>query len=124
MSPAPLIFVKQLQVISTRSFRKMQPGTATVVVITADGLESQAAMVNVNAVEPGTPSPVQTRPWRLRNADNSAADSAAPPGQGGKCRSDVRHGLGPFGRSTAPQGRWLRSNPPSNATVVSTVTIG
>jgi adhesin/invasin len=118
-NPAPLIFVNQLQANFQIPF-ETQPGTATVVVI-ANGLESQAAMVNVSAVEPGI-FETGTNQAVVLNPDNSLADSASPAKVGSVVVMYVT-GLGPLDHPL-PTGSPASSNPLSNATVVPTVTIG
>jgi uncharacterized protein (TIGR03437 family) len=117
--PAPLIFVNQLQANFQLPF-ETQPGTATVVV-TANGLESQAAMVNVSAVEPGI-FETGTNQAVVLNPDNSLADSGSPAKVGTVVVMYVT-GLGPLDHPL-PTGSPALSNPLSNATVVPTVTIG
>jgi uncharacterized protein (TIGR03437 family) len=118
-NPAPLNFVNQLQANFQIPF-ETQPGTATVVVI-ANGLESQAAMVNVSAVEPGI-FETGTNQAVVLNPDNSLADSASPAKVGSVVVMYVT-GLGPLDHPL-PTGSPASSNPLSNATVVPTVTIG
>jgi adhesin/invasin len=118
-NPAPLIFVNQLQANFQMPF-ETQPGTATVVVI-ANGLESQAAMVNVSAVEPGI-FVTGTNQAVVLNPDNSVADSGSPAKVGSVVVMYVT-GLGPLDHPL-PTGSPASSSPLSNATVVPTVTIG
>jgi adhesin/invasin len=114
-----LIFVNQLQANFQMPF-ETQPGMATVVV-TANGLESQAAMVNVSAVEPGI-FVAGTNQAVVLNPDNSLADSASPAKVGTVVVMYVT-GLGPLDHPL-PTGSPASSSPLSNATVVPTVTIG
>ena len=118
-NPAPLIFVNQLQANFQLPF-ETQPGTATVVV-SANGLEGQAAMVNVSAVEPGI-FVTGTNQAVVLNPDNSVADSASPAKVGTVVVMYVT-GLGPLDHPL-PTGSPASNNPLSNATVVPTVTIG
>ncbi|MGD0302132.1 MAG: hypothetical protein ABSE86_34055 [Bryobacteraceae bacterium] len=118
-APAPLIFVNQLQANFQMPF-ETQPGMATVVV-TANGLESQAAMVNVSAVEPGI-FVAGTNQAVVLNPDNSVADSASPAKVGTVVVMYVT-GLGPLDHPL-PTGSPASSSPLSNATVVPTVTVG
>jgi uncharacterized protein (TIGR03437 family) len=116
---APLIYVNQLQANFQIPF-ETQPGVATVVV-TANGLESQAATVNVSAVETGI-FQTGTNQAVVLNPDNSVADSASPAKVGSVVVMYVT-GLGPLDHPL-PTGSPALSNPLSNATVIPTVTIG
>jgi len=118
-NPAPLIFVNQLQANFQIPF-ETQPGTATVVVI-ANGLESQAAMVNVTAEAPGI-FITGTDQAVVLNPDNSLAESGSPAKVGSVVVMYVT-GLGPLDHPL-PTGSPASSSPLSNATVVPTVTIG
>jgi uncharacterized protein (TIGR03437 family) len=118
-NPAPLIFVNQLQANFQIPF-ETQPGMATVVVV-ANGLESQAAMVNVTAEAPGI-FITGTNQAVVLNPDNSLAESGSPAKVGSVVVMYVT-GLGPLDHPL-PTGSPASNNPLSNATVVPTVTIG
>ena len=118
-NPAPLIFVNQLQANFQIPF-ETQPGMATVVV-TANGLDSQAATVNVTAEAPGI-FITGTNQAVVLNPDNSLAESGSPAKVGSVVVMYVT-GLGPLDHPL-PTGSPASNNPLSNATVVPTVTIG
>ena len=92
------------------------------VVVTANGLESPAAMVNVNSVAPGIFVVTGTNQAVALNPDNSVADSGSPAKVGSVVVMYVT-GLGPLDHPL-PTGSPASNNPLSNATVVPTVTIG
>ncbi len=116
---APLIFVNQLQANFQIPF-ETQPGMATVVV-TANGLDSQHATVNVTAEAPGI-FISGTNQAVVLNPDNSLAESGTPAKVGSVVVMYVT-GLGPLDHPL-PTGSPASNDPLSNATVVPTVTIG
>jgi uncharacterized protein (TIGR03437 family) len=118
-TPAPLIFVGQLQANFQIPF-ETKPGTATVVV-TVNRVASIPATVNITTVAPGI-FIAGTNQAVVLNPDNSLADSTHPAKVGSVVVMYVT-GLGPLDHPIAT-GVPASSNPVSNAKVVPTVTVG
>jgi uncharacterized protein (TIGR03437 family) len=116
---APLIFVGQFQANFQIPF-ETEPGTATVVV-TSNGIASQAATVNVTAEAPGI-FVTGTNQAVALNADNSVADSSNPAKVGSVVVMYVT-GLGALDHPLQT-GSPASNDPLSNATVVPTATVG
>ncbi len=116
---APLIFVGQFQANFQIPF-ETQPGTATVVV-TSNGIASQAATVNVTAEAPGI-FVTGTNQAVALNADNTVADSTHPAKVGSVVVMYVT-GLGALDHPLQT-GSPASNDPVSNATVVPTATLG
>jgi uncharacterized protein (TIGR03437 family) len=118
-TPAPLIFVGQFQANFQVPF-ETAAGLANVVV-TANGVASSQATVNVGTVAPGI-FVAGTNQAVVLNPDTSVADSVHPAKVGSVVVMYVT-GLGPLDHPL-PTGSPASSNPLSKATVVPTVTIG
>ena len=116
---APFIFVGQFQANIQIPF-ETKTGTATVVV-TANGIPSPPATVNVNAVQPGIFITGSNQAVVL-NHDNSVADGSHPAKVGSVVVMYVT-GLGALDHPLAT-GSPASANPLSNAKTVPTVTIG
>ncbi len=117
--PAPLIFVGEFQANFQVPF-EVNSGTATVVV-TANGIPSAPATVNVTATEPGI-FITGTNQAVVLNPDLSVADGGHPAKVGSVVVMYVT-GLGALDHPIAT-GAPASSDPLSNAKVVPTVTIG
>jgi len=116
---APLIFVGQFQANFQIPF-ETQPGIA-IVVVTSNGIVSQAGTVNVTAESPGIFITGTNQAVAL-NPDNSVADSGHPAKVGTVVVMYVT-GLGALDHPLQT-GSPASSSPLSNATVVPTATVG